>query len=72
MIKLLRRKSNQKFVVAELKQGKWIMSADYETKEEAIKRMKELKRNAYKREENQILKDLCGTSARLARLDMGL
>jgi hypothetical protein len=72
MFKILRRKSTQKFVVAELKNGKWIISQDYETKEEAIQRMKELKRNAYKREENQILKDICGTSARSARLDIGL
>lgn len=71
MIKILRRKSNQKFVVAELKDNKWIISEDYE-KVEALKRLKQLKRNAYKREENQILRDMCGTSARSARLDMGL
>ena len=72
MIKIMRRKSNQKFVVAELKDNNWIISQDYDTKEEAFKRLKTLKRNAHKREENQILKDICGTSARSARLDMGL
>jgi len=72
MIKILRRKSNQKFVVAELKNEKWIISQDYETKEEALKRLKQLKINAHKREENQILRDICGTSARMARIDMGL
>lgn len=72
MIKLLRRKSTQKFVIAELRNNKWEISQDYDTKEEALKRIKQLKRNAHKREENQILRDMCGTSARVARLDMGL
>jgi hypothetical protein len=72
MFKILRRKSTQKFVVAELKDYKWVISQDFDTKEEALKRLKQLKRNAHKREENQILKDICGTSARSARIDMGL
>ena len=29
-------------------------------------------RNRYARERNQILRDLCGTSARQARIDMGM
>jgi len=34
--------------------------------------IKKTKRNQQKREENQMLSDLCGTSAKSARLDMGL
>jgi len=34
--------------------------------------LKRIERNAQKRAENQILRDLCGTSARAARADMGL
>jgi hypothetical protein len=30
------------------------------------------RRNAFRREQNEILRDMCGTSARAAREDMGL
>jgi hypothetical protein len=36
------------------------------------KHLKRCKRNARRRAENAILRDLCGTSARAARIDMGL
>ena len=42
-------------------------------KEKALKEfMKREKRNRNRREQNAILRDLCGTSARAAREDMGL
>lgn len=72
MFKIFRRKSNNKYIVVEWKNGKHEISRDFDTKEEALKRLKQLKRNAYNREKNQILKDLCGCSARQAKIDMGL
>ena len=38
----------------------------------ARKEIKKKRYNAARRERNQILRDLCGTSARAAREDMGL
>lgn len=43
-----------------------------ETKDQALKAYKKLEYNQTKRERNQILSDLTGTSARAAKLDMGL
>ena len=37
-----------------------------------LQRKSQLRFNLYAREKNQILKELCGTSARAARADMGL
>lgn len=45
---------------------------EWDTKEETIKDYKRLNRNLLARQKNQILRELCGTSARQAKIDMGL
>jgi hypothetical protein len=75
MIKLLRHKTRQYWKVIEYNSNGSIRNAkifDADKRKDAVKYYKKLKRNAYNREKNQILKDLCGTSARQAKIDMGL
>ena len=75
MIKLLRHKTELYWIVRELNSNGSIRNEkkfDPDNRKDAIKYCRKLKRNSYKREENQVLKDLCGTSARSARLDMGI
>lgn len=48
------------------------MTKAFVYEKDAIKDYKRLKSNRYAREKNEMLRDLCGTSARAAKLDMGL
>ena len=52
--------------------GNYGSSGGFPTLAEAMNDYKRIKRNAIKRERNEILSDIAGTSARAARLDMGL
>ena len=53
--------------------GKYHVSAvDMSEAKALISDLKRKARNTFRREQNQILRDLCGTSARAAREDMGL
>lgn len=52
------------------------IAGPFDTKEEGKTafddNVKRLRRNAHNRAKNKILQDLCGTSARAARMDMGI
>jgi hypothetical protein len=52
--------------------GNYGSSGGFPTLTEALKDYERVKRNAIKRERNEILRDLTGTSAASARRDMGL
>ncbi len=67
-MKLLRNKETNLVRVL----GIYGFSNYFETKEEALKDYKRVKRNTLKREQNQMLSDITGISAKAARLDMGL
>mgnify|MGYP001359603492 CR=1 FL=1 len=71
MVKLLRNTKTHLFRVMSIKEG-IVTYSEYSDYHIANELCKKLKRNEKKREENQILQDLCGTSARQARIDMGL
>lgn len=74
MIKLLRHKIEGYFIVKEYdyKGVRYEKKYNPDQKAQALKDYKRLKRNAYTREKNSILSDICGTSARQAKIDMGL
>ena len=69
MIKLLRHKITGNYFVKDYYKQ---TIKKFENKNDALKEYKRLKRNEHNREKNQILKELCGTSARQAKMDMGL
>lgn len=52
--------------------GNYGTTLRFKTREEALKDYQRIKRNAIKRERNEVLRDLTGTSAAAARRDMGL
>lgn len=52
--------------------GAYGTTARFATRELALKDYKRLQNNSIKRKRNQILRDLCGTSAAAAKRDMGL
>lgn len=52
--------------------GRYGSTVRFKTREEALADYRRLERNAFNRERNQVLRDITGTSARAARLDMGL
>ena len=75
MIKLSRHKIDLEWYVREYNTNGTIRIEKVfpkDQRKEAVKYAKQLIRNLYNRERNAILKDLCGTSARSARLDMGI
>lgn len=67
-MKLLQHKQTGMYRIV----GNYGSSGSFWTKQEALKDYNRVKTNTIKRERNQILSDLTGTSARQARLDMGL
>lgn len=67
MVKVYRNKLTNKFMVMD--RGERF---HFDTKAEAMKKAKALRRNADRREFNATLSMITGTSARAARLDMGL
>jgi len=67
-MKLLQHKQTGMYRIV----GNYGSSGSFWTKKEALEDYKRVKRNAIKRERNQILSELCGTSARAARADMGM
>lgn len=75
-LKILRHKITGKFHVREYEYTGSAYNMNKEsivdTLEEAKKIKKHYNRLANKREENAMLRELCGTSARAARKDMGL
>jgi len=73
MVKLMRHKQTSKLHVIEIdRYGKMRQNKIVNDKQEAIVLMRKWNLNASKRLQNNMLRDLCGTSARQARLDMGL
>ena len=52
--------------------GNYGSSGGFPTRQEALKDYARIKRNALKRGQNQMLRDITGTSAASARKDMGL
>lgn len=52
--------------------GDYGSSGGFPTLQEALNDYKRIKRNAIKRERNEMIRDLTGTSASSARRDMGL
>ena len=71
MIKLLRHKVTNNWFVKDYSTG-YVKKFDSDQKKEAMKDYRRLKRNAYGRAKTQILRELCGTSARQVKIDMGL
>lgn len=72
MFKIGKSKKTGEYLILELRNSKWDRyncGWDEQSFKAVLKR---LKRNRFKREQNEILSDLCGTSARAAREDMGL
>jgi hypothetical protein len=67
-MKLLQHKQTRMYRIV----GNYGSSGTFWTKQECLNDYKRIKRNAIKRERNQVLSDLTGTSARQARLDMGI
>ena len=52
--------------------GVYGTTSRFPNRELALKDYSRLKNNSIKRERNEILRDLCGTSAAAAKRDMGL
>lgn len=71
MIRLYRHKTNGTYLLIENREGKQF-EYTFTNEAEAKRAMARLKRNAFKRGQNQCLRDITGTSASAARLDMGL
>ena len=67
-MKLLRHKQTGFFRIV----GNYGSSGGFPTKTEALQDYQRVKRNALKREQNEMLRDITGTSAASARRDMGL
>lgn len=72
MVKIMKRKSTGAYVVVESRDSTLTYSADLPTLAAAREQASRQRSNAMKRAENQILADICGTSAKAARSDMGL
>lgn len=71
MIRLLRHKTNGTYLLIENRQGKEFRT-QYASELEAKQGLKRAKINRNNRERNEVLRELTGTSARAARMDMGL
>ena len=67
MLALYRHKTNGTFVLLDRKS-----KTEYTNEKDARQAYAKALRNKNAREKNELLRDLCGTSARVARLDMGL
>ena len=67
-MKLLQHKQTGMYRIV----GNYGSSGSFWNKQEALKDYARVKTNAIKRERNQILSDMTGTSARAARADMGM
>jgi hypothetical protein len=72
MIKAYKHKINGSYTVIDWRQGKVYARQDNLTLQKAKQLKKQWQNNEYRRAQNEVLRDLCGTSARAARLDMGL
>jgi hypothetical protein len=72
MVKLMRSKKTGNLHLIEIEQGKIRQNKIVSDISEAKTLKKKWAKNQYKRLENQMLRDICGTSARQARIDMGL
>lgn len=67
-MKIYRNRMTNKFRVM----GKYGLTEYFDTKSEALRDYQRVIDNGVRREKNQILRDLTGTSAAAARRDMGI